>query len=302
MRSRKHQIPPPNSVRASSVNFQPTWYGDGDPTWTERAGTPWQRLCRTAAEAQALRHRWVKLLRRHGKGSREAISLADRIECCAPRQRCESGACPECSRAHQRWFVATAGKQLRSASEDGATQMVSVVPDFGRFMLSELGVLDIRRATRTSLRLLKSAGVRLALGATDFSMNIDVAGTMPYLQVQLTLFTPWRKGLADHNLRQVLNTTGTVKRPIRVQKFDGDNAGLAYAVKYEFVLRETYFQDICSRSDGRSCQNTRNRPLRGKKWLTMMLLMDRIGLHGRLALLGARRIRQDGSLSMRLLE
>jgi hypothetical protein len=119
------------------------------------------------------------------------------------------------------------------------------------------------------------------------------------LQAQFTFFTVSKHGLSDRRLRQPLSPTGTIKRPVRVNEFDCDNAGLAYDLKYEFVLRETYFQDTGSRVDGRICRNTRNRPLRGQKWIAILLPLDSIGLHSRLALIGAKRIKQDGTISLR---
>jgi hypothetical protein len=283
------------------VSLDRRWYGDGPPQWVEAAGKRWERPCRTASDASELREQSVSLLRRHGKGHRTALALADRLDECAPRQRCMSGACPECCRAHQRWFVAHAGQLIQDASSDDQTFMVSIVPEFAQFLPRELGEVDIDLVTRKTLRLLKSAGVTVAVGATDFSINIDFRGCTPYLQLQYTFFTSSKDGLSNRRLRRALSPTGNIKRPVRVTEFDGENAGLAYALKYEFVVRETYFQDTGSRVDGRSCRNTRNRPLRGQKWVAMMLLLDTIGLHGRLALIGAKRIKQAGTISLRLI-
>ena len=179
--------------------------------------------------------------------------------------------------------------------------MVSVVPDYGRFSLNELDEIDVSRVVRKTQRLMKSAGVVLALGATDFSINVDAVSADPYLQVQFTLFTPSKVGLLNRNLRRALNKTATIKRPLKVQEFDGDNAGIAYAIKYEFVLRKTYFQMQVNRADGRRCRNTRNRILHGER-VALILFLHRIGLHNRLALLGARRINQKGGSNMILLE
>jgi hypothetical protein len=180
--------------------------------------------------------------------------------------------------------------------------MATVVPEFGQFRLDDLCPHKIALATRKTLRLLTSAGVTVAVGATDFSINIDEPGATPYLQLHYTFFTPSKTGWSCPLLRQAMNPTGKVKRPVQMKSFDGDNAALAYAVKDVFKVREGDLQTAQSRRDGRSCRNTRNRPLRGQKLLSMMLLLDRIGLQSRLALLGVKRIRQDGMLTMRMLE
>ena len=300
MNSHRRQSGAQVKVGRLIASFDRQWYGDGAPQWTEAAGKRWARPCCTAADARELRSRSIRLLRRHGSDG-EAKLLADQLESCSPRHRCLSGACPECCRAHQRWFVNTARQLIRDASAGDNMCMASIVPDYGRFTLDELGELDVTLITKKMLRLLKSAGVAVAIGATDFSINVVATNAEPCLQVQFILFTPCKRVLSGRMLRQALNTNGMVMRPVRVREFDGDNAGLAYALKYEFVLREGYSQRSDSRADKRNCRNTRSRPLRGQKWLAMALLLDRIGLFDRLALLGARRIRQSGMMSMRYL-
>ncbi len=78
------------------------YYGDGFPHWHQGRD---HRPCQTAAEAKANRKKVVKRLRRFGKAIAAAMALADRIDGCEVGRRCMSGACPECARAWQRWFV-----------------------------------------------------------------------------------------------------------------------------------------------------------------------------------------------------
>ena len=48
-----------------------------------------------------------RFLRKLGIGDPEVKSLAERLQSCHPRRRCVSGACPQCGRLLQRWFVRT---------------------------------------------------------------------------------------------------------------------------------------------------------------------------------------------------
>src|SRR5215207_10038229 len=94
-----------------SILRQGRYYGDGPPQWLEGKK---QRRCQTAEQAKIERRKTVKRLRRFGKENDEALELASRLEACAPKQRCGSGACPECARAWQRWSVTATRDFLKS--------------------------------------------------------------------------------------------------------------------------------------------------------------------------------------------
>ena len=83
------------------------WFGDGSPLWTQGRK---DRPAKTLRQARLQRRQLVKALRRHGRGDEAALRLADKIAACRPRRRCLSGACPECTRATQRLFVATSDR------------------------------------------------------------------------------------------------------------------------------------------------------------------------------------------------
>jgi hypothetical protein len=286
----------------SRVGFDPRWYGEGPPQWVEAACTRRERNSRTAAEARELRERSVRLLGRYGKQDRAALSLAERLEACPPRRRCMSGACPECGRAFQRWFVANSRDLIRQL-DGGALLMVTIVPDYGRCPLDELKNFNVEAVWRRTKRYLAKAGVRVAFGGLDFSVNVDGKDGEPYVQVQCTLFVPkklWPK--SDRELRIALNRSGEVARPMLVRGFDGDNAGLAYALKPTFHRRESYPQAADARRDGRSSANTRNRPLRGTAWTQLAVFLDRMGLGARLCLIGVKRVRKYEEVTMRRIE
>jgi hypothetical protein len=113
-------------------------YGGSPPHWFEGRR---QRPCETAAQAKAERRRRVKRLRRFGKKNADALLVADRLDACQPEARCLSGACPECARAWQRWFVtATAG--FLSQQSDGVTGSTILSPIHARGLVphGELGL------------------------------------------------------------------------------------------------------------------------------------------------------------------
>jgi hypothetical protein len=98
------------------------WYGNSEPRWKEGKN---QRPCMSAEEAAVQRKRAIRLLKRHGT-SRRAHRVRRRLESCQPAHRCLSGACPECQRALQRWFVLQANEMLQA--ENRQLRIISVVP------------------------------------------------------------------------------------------------------------------------------------------------------------------------------
>jgi hypothetical protein len=78
-----------------------------DPLW---------RNAPSAEEIYEERLRRIKFLRKHGRLFPDAAALADRLETCEPGRRCLSGACPECGRLLQRWFVRRSGKFIAKQS------------------------------------------------------------------------------------------------------------------------------------------------------------------------------------------
>lgn len=121
----------------SEVLQDETYFDDGPPQWLEGRT---QRPCQTAAEAEAERKRLIKRLRRFGKHFPTALAVADRIEACAVRRRCMSGACPECGRAWQRWFVEATAEFLveETGSHSGGSTILSPIHCDGIFQPGKL--------------------------------------------------------------------------------------------------------------------------------------------------------------------
>ena len=105
----------PLIARALADEF---WFGNKPPGWP---GAP------TAADAKKARKRYIKRLRRFTPDFPEAKKLAKILARCKRRRRCMSGACPECGRAFQRWFVAEV-KNLANNDESGTHRRQHCLP------------------------------------------------------------------------------------------------------------------------------------------------------------------------------
>jgi hypothetical protein len=294
---------PPAGKLINTILADRQWFQDGKPCWIEGKNKRWERPCQTAAAADQLRCDSVRLLRRHGKDLATAEQVAERLDSCSKRYRCLSGACSECSRAQQRWFVSNGNKLIQGPLRRAPLVMVTIAPDFGQQPMDRLNTLNTRTIWLKSALILRNYGIDLAFGGSDFSVNMEWNGRKPYLQVHFTLFIPknqWPK--PDKKLRKALNPSRMVKTPVRVETFDGNNAGLAYALKYRFNRRVGFQKSPDVQRDRKSHSNTRNRPLRGPDWMRLMVLLDRISLDARICLIGTKRILKNEEVVMRLIE
>ena len=260
------------------------WFGDGAPKWSQgRAGKP----AKTSGEADGERRQLVKVLRRHGKGNKEALLLAEKIAACRPGGRCLSGACPECMRATQRFFVATNADLLARSSV--STVAVSVILRNARVADGKLELEPdlfgpLLRRLREALR---KAGVRQAVGGFDVSANEhEEQRFAPHYRPHAWFIVPASQmARGDKVFREYFPASRTVRRPVRMQEFDGDLRGLAYAVKTDFVRRISLPRQTLA--DGSvTRRNTRDRPLLGCQRVEIAVALDRARLGARIFLHG----------------
>lgn len=276
------------------------YFGDGPPQWIEGKGRPWQRPCKTARQANQLRCEAVGILRRSRSRVPEAEDLAEILASCSARHRCGDGACPECGRAVQRWEVREVHDLVGHRFRGEPFKMVTLAPDFGLIPLDTVDEKDVAATKRKLRYVLAKFGVSVAVGGVDFSVNVFKKGGKQYVQIHFTLFIPtslWPS--PDTKLGKAINRSRTVLKPIKAEPFDGDLAGLAYALKYEFFVRENYQQTPQSRTDRRGCANTRSRLLRGATFARLAMLLHRVGLDERLILIGMKRMSEYGKVFLR---
>ena len=113
------------------------YYRDDPPQWEQGRS---KRPCESAPEARAARLKLMARLRRFGENNPKALAVQTRLASCRPRKRCKSGACPECGRAWQRWFVEALRQFLRAegAAALGTSTILSIVHPAGIVQPGEL--------------------------------------------------------------------------------------------------------------------------------------------------------------------
>ncbi len=201
-------------------------YRDGQPNWPNALNQ---------AEAIVARSKAVRFLSKHAFVRPELHEIAERLKFCMPGDRCLSAACPECSRALQRFFVFECQKLLRPES----SCVVSVIDSkmSNRLQLSKVSMRGLVNRTRSILR---ESEVALAVGGIDLSFNEDQIGRFEsHWCAHLWFLLPsekrqkWEGGLRDAN-----PSNDEAPRPVKIQKWDGRSEALAYALKSEFKRSE----------------------------------------------------------------
>jgi hypothetical protein len=111
----------------------------------------------TAEFAYHERLKRIKFLRKYSKTDPKAAVLAHRLETCELDQRCLSGACPECGRLFQRWFVRRSKKFIakhisRPKQELVAVSIVPWTPIVRPGQLLTVDVVNLQRRLKYTLK------------------------------------------------------------------------------------------------------------------------------------------------------
>jgi len=275
------------------------WYRDGPPAWRQTRN---DRPAMTSEDARRQRLRDVKMLRRHGKDDDGALRLANKVAACGPKRRCLSPFCGECMRANQRLFVAMACDLLgRSAVH---ATVVSVVAWNARVGQGELARGDLFETLARQLRrALSAGGVRQAFGGFDVSANEHATQRFaPHFRPHAWLFVPAQQmARCERVFRESFPASRIVRRPVRMQRFDGDPRGLAYALKADFARRISIPRQALPNGDI-ARRNTRLRPLLARQKMELALALDKIGLGARIFLHGLRMVEVGGVVRLKKID
>jgi hypothetical protein len=270
------------------------WYDDDPPSWSNAL---------TAEQAKASRRGCMKRLRRLGKAWVDADELASLLDACGPANRCMSGACPECSRALQRWLVANVRKLLDAADRNRAGEPVAVsmvFPDGGADpgKLETLDLVNLRRRLADALNAI--GGTHWLVAGLDISFNDDTAkrsGTYWQLQFYGTAVVKDReafsKGLSTHYL-----PSRKITRPVQIKASDRSNKAISYGFKTAFVRRVAYWEAAGLKGRRRKCWQTRKVSLRPTEHVELLVWLDKIGMAGRLYFRGARMTKTREGVSL----
>jgi hypothetical protein len=204
-----------------------------------KASAPLWKGAPTAQDAYKQRLQRVKFFRKAWATDLPTKDAAERLEACESGDRCCSGACPECARLLQRWFV-RASKAFISENMTGNEDLVaaSIVPARPIVGLGELKAFSSDNFQRRVKHALAKAEVGPALGGIDFSCNEDRDQRYkPFWSPHSYLITSAVSTTQTRIIRTVLNLLNCTKRtpkPIMVSPFVNKAKRRSYAVKITF--------------------------------------------------------------------
>lgn len=263
--------------------------------WFGEAGFTWKKS-ETAEIAQARRRAVVRFLKKHSRNESLAPSLAPilaRIGSCAPNERCLSGACPECGRALQRYFVHQGKEHVQFPHRErhGGFFASLVVELFSADDLTDCSLKELQKDLKCKLR---DAGLDFAMGGIDLSYNTSRdEQVFAHWCVHFWFFTNNRDW--EEPIRAAYSQPH-VSRPLMIKSFDGNLAGLAYALKTTFVRRVSFLHIDQDRE--LQYRNTSDQPLRISERLQLYPFLDQQGLAARVFLMGLRPTKTDDGIKL----
>jgi hypothetical protein len=250
------------------------------------------------------RLRRIKFLRKHLKSDPSLQIIIDRLERCKTDNRCFAGACPECGRLLQRWFVRKSKKLIRDEIENPDQQLVaiSIIPSTPIVRPGKLRGFSISNMQRRLKYALDKIGLAIAIGAFDFSFNEDRDGKyQPFLCIHPYLVTSIsNKTRIKRLLKQIFKPDGRIPRPIKISDFNNCAWRRSYAFKIRFECRIGH-NALKQESDGniRRCRDTSRGKLRSSERLELFKYLDQIGFHQRFIFCGIKPITKGGKVVIR---
>jgi hypothetical protein len=220
------------------------------------------------------RLRRIKFFRKHSKYDPPLNAIVDRLESCERRDRCRSGACPECGRLIQRWFVRESKRLIHDAldKDDRELLAITIIPNWPIIGRGNLHTLDIGNLVRRLKYALDKAAINVAIGAIDFSFNEDRDGNYePFWSLHFYLITSVaNERKLKRQLKKLFKAAPGIPRPVKVSRFDNSARRRSYAFKMAFHRRVGVTNE--NRRDGRKCRNTSLRTtgiiyVPGKNWI-----------------------------------
>ena len=230
-----------------------------------------------------------KTIRRLNKDTANPYSshLADSLSSCAAFNRCLSGACANCNRAANR-MLCEAGMELVADKPSGYV-VVSIIPLDRRYVedLARNASGDIHDLKARTTRVFNRAGIRIALGGVDISVNSHEDGkfTEHYKwHFWMLVKTPNIEQLKAL-LKEEFSSSPSVPVPIMVKPYDGRVNALSYALKYTFQQRISRENEIAADGSEKRLAPKTDR-LRNHEHIEIAHALDELGLAGRMFLHG----------------
>jgi hypothetical protein len=188
----------------------------------------------------------IRFLRKHGKTDTTLNLIADCLEHCEQNNQCCSGACPQCSRLFQRFYVRHSKRPIRDIIAPEGRKLIAlcIIPSSPLVRSGQLKNFSIANLQRRIKTALDTANVKSGIGGIDFSFNEDRENKwQPFIcpHIYLIASTDDREKLR-RTLKTIFRKTIEVNRPIKLPLFHNNAYRRSYSLKMIFKLRISYYK------------------------------------------------------------
>ena len=230
----------------------------------------------------------IRFLRKHGRLDSELNSIADCLELCEPRNPCCSGACPQCSRLFQRFYVRRSRNVIRDIIARKGKELIGICiipssPLVHPGQLKHFSIANFQRRIKTAL---DTANVKSGIGGIDFSFNEDRQNEwQPFIcpHIYLIASTDDREKL-HQALETIFPETDEVPRPKHLPLFQNNAYRRSYSLKMIFKRRISYYK--LRKEKQTKSRNTSNDKLRVDQRIELFKYLHQIGFAARVIFRG----------------
>jgi hypothetical protein len=234
------------------------------------------------------RLRRISFLRKHGTKDPELLLISDCLEQCEPRNRCCSGACPECSRLFQRFYVRHSKKPIRDiiAREGNELIGICIIPSSPLVRPGQFRLFSIANFQRRIKAALETAGVKSGIGGVDFSFNEDRENKwQPFICPHIYFITSTNDKEARRRcLKLIFKKSAEILRPIKLPRFKNNARRRSYSLKMIFKRRISYYK--MRKEKPTKSRNTSTDKLRVDQRIELYKYLHKIGLAARIIFRG----------------
>jgi hypothetical protein len=246
------------------------------------------------------RERTVKWLHKKGKDNPDCLKLAEKLEDCRRKHRCQSGACPECGYAAQHLVARATHRFLKSVNDGKVVVGATIVPADGLTRRGRLDEAAHFRSIRRWKEKLGSTDIPFFVGATDWSFNEHSerryrSRWSEHLYGFTITNNPEKLKSA---LKKLFPRTDSIPRPVKLKVWDGSRKATRYVLKPNFWRRVATDQaERFDKKSGqtRSCRATQKERLRSREKRELLLHIDKIGMQGRLIMRFCQLVNLEGT-------
>ena len=274
-------------------------YGDDGVTWE---GAP------VSADAVRLAVTRIKRLRRKQQNRPRPdfcqLQIADTLAGCEDGRRCLNGACPDCSRALQRWLtqsIVTLAGEVDADMTIIALTLISALPLAEAITANTLkDMLTDVRSRVASVPFVKAAVLCADVSYNDFAQIAGAnwigptEGWQPHVHGIVWVESRDDAKKLKSALKKLFPRTQSIRLPVYGSFYDGSTEWASYILKYEYQRRVSYFDTktgTLSASDY---------DLTAAQDVMVMRAISELGLGGRIELIGIHTVEDQVNKHIRL--